>query len=115
MEGAMRVLTVNEAEQVGGGVVIALPAVKLVVGAAIAGGLIVAKHLRDLHLIKTGAELCREGMDVTIKTKDASLTCKSNSKQGPSESLPGAQPNHGGGLWLPSPWRNPRDRMDGTT
>jgi hypothetical protein len=115
MEGAMRVLTVNEAEQVGGGVVIALPAVKLVVGAVLAGGYLLSRHLKDVHIINQAADLCREGKDVTVKLKEASLTCKTNSNQGPSESLPGAQPNHGGGLWLPSPGRNPKERIDGTT
>lgn len=111
----MRVLTVNEAEQVGGGVVIALPALKWAGATALAAGALVAKHLRDIHIINQGADLCREGLDVSVKLQGASLTCKNKSNQGPSEGLPGAQPNHGGGLWLPSPWRNTKERIDGTT
>lgn len=111
----MRDLTVNEVEQVAGGAVIALPVLKWAGAAVLAAGALVAKHLRDVHIINQGADLCREGLDVSVKLQGASLSCKNKPNQGPSESLPGAQPNQGGGLWLPSPWRNSKERIDGTT
>ena len=77
----MRTLTVNEAQEVGGGVVFALPVVKVAAGAVIAGGLILAKYLTEAEALKTAADLCREGSDASVKTKEVALTCTAKKPQ----------------------------------
>ncbi len=81
----MRTLTVNEAQEVGGGVVFALPVVKVAAGAVIAGGLILAKYLTEAEALKTAADLCREGSDASVKTKEVALTCTAKKPQAPSK------------------------------
>ena len=82
----MRALTVDEANQVGGGIVFTAPLFKVAAATVIAGGVILAKYLTEVEALKTAADLCRDGSDASVKTKEVSLSCTGKKPEAPSKS-----------------------------
>jgi hypothetical protein len=84
----MRELVAEEVHHVGGGAVFALPLIKVAATTLIAGGIIVAKYLTDREAMKTASELCKDGSDASVKTKDVAVSCKGKAPQTPPKSEP---------------------------
>lgn len=84
----MRELMAEEVHRVGGGAVFALPVVKVAATALIAGGIVVAKYLTDRDALKTASDLCKDGSDASVKTKDVAMSCKGKAPQTPPRGAP---------------------------